>query len=177
MMSIRFDSLWDHHPVSGGKPRLFPTSVYENQCAINVSAALIGAGLSLRGFPGAKSGKPADKVRYALRAEELANWLAGNPGGLPFGVRRYRADEIFDKRRKKYLLQLPEFRRDRGIVFFKDYWNRSVADRSGDHIDLFDGDGMTGGGSYLRLQWGVSSETLGWSDYYRSAQIWFWSVP
>ena len=59
---------------SKGDAPLLDKKVYENQCAINLSAALIRSGISMNGYIGAWSWEKG-KPKYAIRAQELANWL------------------------------------------------------------------------------------------------------
>ncbi|MCG8156530.1 hypothetical protein JMY81_14865 [Brenneria goodwinii] len=64
------------------------------------------------------------------------------------------------------------------MIFFKDFWrrgNESFPNRSGDHIDLWNGTRLTTKLSYLRIQWGVSIEGIA-SDFFDSKEIWFWKV-
>jgi hypothetical protein len=76
-------SLWAAHPNVRGDAPLLDRGTYENQCAINVSAALMRVGIDMRAYNGAWSWQK-DKPKYAIRAQELANWLAT-------GVSRLRA--------------------------------------------------------------------------------------
>ena len=67
----------------------------------------------------------------------------------------------------------------RGIVFFKDYWQRSgetIANRSGDHIDLWNQNRTTGYWfSWSRNFWESLSSDV--SDRNKSREIWFWPFP
>ncbi|WP_202632390.1 T6SS effector amidase Tae4 family protein [Cronobacter malonaticus] len=65
-----------------------------------------------------------------------------------------------------------------GIIFFKDYFRRgseSFNNRSGDHIDLWNGERVTSRSSYLRIQWGLHWEGY-LSDFFNSREIWFWKI-
>ncbi|PZW63162.1 type VI secretion system (T6SS) effector Tae4 (amidase) [Pseudomonas sp. URMO17WK12:I6] len=65
-----------------------------------------------------------------------------------------------------------------GIIFFKDFWrrgNETFGNRSGDHIDLWNGRRLTDWLSYPRIQLGFSIEGS-FSDYHESKEIWFWKV-
>ena len=60
----------------------------------------------------------------------------------------------------------------KGIIFFKDFWKRSgesFRDRTGDHIDLWNGHKLTG--SYFFTFWSNYFHT-----YDDSKEIWFWPV-
>lgn len=83
--AVRFADLWSSYP--GGHPYKDPRTGsapkgYENQCAINLSAAIHGTGIEMRSFKGATV--EVDGRRVAIRAEELAAWLKLQPFcGLP----------------------------------------------------------------------------------------------
>ncbi|UEH07563.1 type VI secretion system amidase effector protein Tae4 [Pseudomonas sp. HN8-3] len=65
-----------------------------------------------------------------------------------------------------------------GIIFFKDFWrrgNETSGNRSGDHIDLWNGRRLTNWLSYPRIQLGLSIEGT-FSDYHESREIWFRKV-
>jgi hypothetical protein len=67
---------------------------------------------------------------------------------------------------------------ERGIIFFKDYWrrgNENFLNRSGDHIDLWNGERLTSKLSYFRINWGLNIEGF-WSSFANAREIWFWSV-
>jgi hypothetical protein len=63
-----------------------------------------------------------------------------------------------------------------GVIFFKDYWQRgreSFANRSGDHIDLWNKNEITSSGMFIRS----ILEFLGRvSDLNKSKEVWFWEV-
>lgn len=89
--------------------------------------------ITLKSFGGGSWWRCPTKEKYAIRAEELANWLNDKP---------------FAGCSKTEKLKREEFRRKSGgrtgIVFFKDYWQRSGEMgeiRTGDHLDLWDGRG------------------------------------
>lgn len=108
-----FLQLWESHPNVKGDGPLLDKAVYENQCAINMSAALIRAGVDMKTYRGTWSWQK-DRARYAIRAEELANWLAGGASRLPAKLTKYNgeeASEAFEKVDHK-----------KGIIFFKDYY-------------------------------------------------------
>ncbi|MEJ2621007.1 MAG: T6SS effector amidase Tae4 family protein [Candidatus Thiodiazotropha sp.] len=63
-----------------------------------------------------------------------------------------------------------------GVVFFKDYWlrgNESQANRSGDHIDLWNRSRTT---SSSKLWRGIIEIFGVFSDLNASKSIWFWEV-
>ncbi|WP_429740907.1 T6SS effector amidase Tae4 family protein [Enterovibrio makurazakiensis] len=67
----------------------------------------------------------------------------------------------------------------KGIIFFKDYWLRGSS-RTGDHIDLWDGNELASLGylqSHIR-RWfpSFSEDYLGMSDFERCKSILFWEM-
>jgi hypothetical protein len=74
------------------------------------------------------------------------------------------------------------FKDKKGIIFFKDYWQRkgeTGEHRTGDHIDLWDGKVLASLGafqSFARINIGVSCD--GWfSDYKKATQVLLWEIP
>ena len=119
-------------------------------------------------LPGATHCWHHDKSEgHVIRAEELANGLRGyHLGGMQKLVKKTGKD--FKK----------ELRSKKGIIFFKDYWRRgkeSYRNRSGDHIDLWNGYRLTDWKTWARIQFNLSWEGV-WSDYRKSKEIWFWGV-
>lgn len=159
-----FAQLWAHHPNIKGDGPLLDKAVYENQCAINLSAALMRSGVDMSKYTGVWSWQK-DKPKYAIRAEELANWLATGAAHLPAKLMQFSGKEVkdaFDKIDEKS-----------GIIFMKDYYGPGM---SGDHIDLFNGSRLTNISSWFRINWGISIEGY-WSDYTKAKAIWFWQLP
>jgi len=63
-----------------------------------------------------------------------------------------------------------------GVIFFKDYWQRGKENfqhRSGDHIDLWNKDQITGGGMLMRSIYEFFGAV---SDFNDCKEIWFWEV-
>ena len=170
---LSFDALWQHYPSShpyvdakGDTPK-----GYDNQCAIKVSAALVGAGFELRGFNGAAvsvGGK-----RHAARAQELAAWLdSKGPDGLKGHAQVITGADWETKIKGRT-----------GIVYFADYWLREGEKTpSGDHIDLWNGSRLTASGlagwltTTARFTFGMSTGP-GFSDLGKAKKILFWSLP
>lgn len=104
-------------------------------------------------------------MRHILLAEELAQWLCkANIGGVG------KVEKISPKTFQKDL-------DDRtGIIFFKDYWqrgNENFANRSGDHIDLWNKNKITSSSMFTR----GFLELLGRvSDLNEAKEVWFWEV-
>lgn len=71
-----------------------------------------------------------------------------------------------------------------GIVFFKDYWQRNTdfgENRTGDHIDLWDGRGLDklasqdALGNFLGNTLGLYLDGI-YSDKNKSKEVWFWEI-
>ena len=161
-----FATLWRNHPTSEGGAPLLDKKVYENQCAINLSAACMRSDMSLMGYPGALSWEK-NKPRYALRAQELANWFTTRQSHLNAKVHKYGGNEVFEVIKNKT-----------GVIFFQNYWGPG---HQGDHIDLWNGSRLTDWSSWVRIHarigsFGIHSvSTL--SDPEKSQSVWFWELP
>lgn len=156
-----FVTLWSNHPNIKDDTPLLDRKVYENQCAINMSAAWMRSGIKLSGYTGALSWEK-DKPKYAIRAQELANWFASPHSHLPFKVQKFGGKEVFEKIRGKT-----------GIIFFQNYWG---AGNQGDHIDLWNGSRLTDMLSWVRIYARIGSVGLG-TDYRKAQSGWFWALP
>lgn len=110
-------------------------------------------------------GKNGAGAKHIIRAEELANCLKKSPP-VGFG----RAERISPSEFQTLLSGRT------GVIFFKDYWTRgteSFQNRSGDHIDLWKSNRITGSSMWYRSL----IEFLGFvSDLNKSREIWFWEV-
>ncbi|AVS62688.1 hypothetical protein C8246_24465 [Paracidovorax avenae] len=165
-----FQEIWRNHPgVTREKP-LLPVATYENQCAVNLSAALMRTGYDLSTFKGVRSWQQGG-ARYPLRAEELASWLDTAASRLPGRSVRFVGQQIENPQTGADLFKSIHGRT--GILFFKNYWGPG---RQGDHIDLWNGSRMTALSSWFRIQWGISLEGY-WSDYLKAEEARFWNVP
>ncbi|MCA9655298.1 MAG: hypothetical protein KC501_35620 [Myxococcales bacterium] len=128
-MTISFDRLLasyptDLHPCSDG---------WDNQCAIRMSIALVGAGFSFDDY-----GDPLCSHNHARGAESLANHL---------WTRLARPRIYTDGGSAKGAISGKQ-----GIVFFKDI--AGFRNGTGDHIDLWKPGTMTGEYfSYCRQVW------------------------
>jgi len=180
VQAVEFAQLWASYPDSApfvdpktGKP---PPG-YENQCAIKVSLAIHGVGVEMKSFRGA-----AEKVNglpAALLASQLAAWLKQQPFcGLPKSAESVTGADWQSKIRGRT-----------GIVYFADYWARSVKEKAsdkptGDHIDLWSGARLTATGmsffSTMGRRLGLGSlgagTSWGYSDLGRSSEILFWEI-
>lgn len=162
-----FADLWKAFGAQPNAPCTNPT--FTNQCAIRVSQALMDCDVDLGGFRGTRcwSDKSAFDKKHIIRAEEFANWL--KPAPLA-GLGRMEKAEPANFQN--------ELNGKKGIIFFKDYWqrgNETPANRSGDHIDLWNSNRTTG------YWWSWSRDFVEYissnaSDRNNSREIWFWSV-
>lgn len=170
---VTFKELWDNYP---GKEKEYKHNAknIEDYCAIKVSIALVKSGIKLKGsFKGTFCWGCPEGGIHAIRAQELADWLKKRPfAGCP----------------QVEVLKGKEFRKKldgrTGIVFFQDYWQRSSDsgdNRTGDHIDLWDGRGMDKLASQGALG-NFFGNTLGaywdgvYSDKNKSKEVWFWEI-
>jgi hypothetical protein len=155
-----FNQLWSNHPTIKGDAPLLSHATYPNQCAINLYAALQRAGFNVSTFHGLLSWD-SDKPKYAIRAQEVADWLA-RPGTISSRIEKFSGKEVFNR--------IPN---RQGIVFFKNYWGPG---HQGDHIDLWNGSRLTDWKSWARIHLYISWEGV-WSDFRKSEAVWFWTVP
>src|SRR5690606_24209471 len=105
-----FQKIWSNHPIIKGDDPVLDKKVYENQCAINLSAALMRSGIQLTGFRGALSWQKG-APKYAIRAQELADWLQTTFPRVPMKCEKVAPKEFSAKLSQK-----------RGIIFFQNYW-------------------------------------------------------
>lgn len=162
---VTFKQLWDNHPTITGEGDPCDSSL-DDQCAIKLGTALHKCGVKVQGVEQCWFAGHKGKGHY-LRAEELANGLKRSiiPGIQP--VKALPGKNI----RAQILGQT-------GIVFFKDYWQRkkeTFRNRSGDHIDLWNGSRLTSLSSWVRILFGITIPGV-WSDFENSRQFWFWRV-
>ncbi len=159
-----FQQLWDNHPTVKGEEALLDRATYVNQCAINLDASLTRSGVDMSRYSGVKSWQQG-KPKYAIRAEELANWLATGAVHLPTAPLKFTGKEAADA--------FDKIDGQTGIIFIKDYYGPG---NSGDHIDLFNGSRLTARNSWFRVQLGISWDGF-WSDFKKAKAIWFWQIP
>ena len=103
---------------------------------------------------------PCRKNIHSIRAQELADWLKKQSiKGINKAI-ELEPDNFEEKIKDK-----------KGIIFFKDYWQRSTDKgdiRTGDHIDLWDTGSLASNGSlysWIRLNFSDFSENwLSMSD-------------
>ncbi|KVD33074.1 hypothetical protein WI84_22005 [Burkholderia ubonensis] len=173
LRAVTFKELWDAYP--SGNP--YDNPAYSNQCAIRMSVAFHRVGIEMKSFS-SKLVKPLggqssigrillNGKATATRANELGAWLRLQPfAGLG------RAENVTG-----------EDWRDRvkgrtGIIMFDGYWIRdgeTEGNASGGHIDLWNGEKLTGFGTGLRTRWNIVIPGL-WSDFRRSKTILFFQI-
>lgn len=156
-----FATLWNNHPIIKGEASLLNRGAYEYQCAINLSATLIRSGVNMKSYNGQLSWQKGNP-KYAIRAQQLANWLASPANPLYSKVEKYSGSDIFDKIRGRT-----------GVIFFQNYWGRG---HQGDHIDLWNGYRLTDWLSWVQINARIGSVGFR-SDLRGSESIWFWSIP
>ncbi len=147
----------------------------------SVGVSLAKCDVNTSRIPGAEHcwHKHDKSLGHIIRAEELAKGLARYSVFIP-GVQKVQKVNPEDFK--------GTLRGKRGIIFFKDFWRRtnngkkeSFRNRSGDHIDLWNGHRITNWTSWARInmrigRFGLHSISDEWSDYEDSKAIWFWRV-
>lgn len=162
---FRFQTLWENHPNVKGSVPILDKTIYPNQCAINLSASLITSGISMNDFRGARSWEK-NKPKYAIRAQEVADWLKARPR-FPSKMFVKVDAKNFDK----------ELSQRSGIIFFQNYWGPR---NQGDHIDLWNGSRLTDWRSWARINihfgsYGLHNLGAG-SDFKKAESVWFWAI-
>jgi hypothetical protein len=160
-----FTSLWHHHPTIQGDAPLLDKKVYANQCAINMSASLMRAGVNMNTFTGTRSWQK-DQPKYPVRAQELADWLVLHGATLGARLVKFRSKDALEKIDGKS-----------GIVFFQNYWGLG---NQGDHIDLWNGTRLTDWRTWARIHvrlgnFGLHNLGAG-SDFKKAESVWFWEL-
>jgi len=155
-----FAALWANHPHVKGEGALLDRAVYADQCAINVSAAMMRAGIGFKSYRGTLSWQK-DQPKYPIRAQELADWLSGPVSGFALRIEKYAGKNGFETIAGRT-----------GIVFVQNYRGPG---HQGDHIDFWNGVRLTD-----RLSWARVHLYLSWegvlSNMRNAEAIWFWPV-
>lgn len=174
--NITFDKLWNNYEdIKGSHPNNETNrDFFSNYCAINLSHALQNTGITLNSFNGVTCWgceSIENNNQHAIRAQELADWLLhSNINGLS-SVVTLTGDNFKDYISGK-----------KGIVFFKDYWQRETdtdTNRTGDHIDLWDGSNLASNNffeNWFRFAFPELVEAFGSSNLYVSKQVLFWEI-
>lgn len=170
---VPFQELWKNYPT--GNPYNNPD--YKDQCAIRMSVTFHRVGIEMKSFS-AKLVKPLsgqdsigrvilDGKATATRANELGEWLKLQPfAGLGKAENVTGAD------------WLSRVKGRTGIIMFDGYWTRdgeSDSAASGGHIDLWNGEKLTGFGTGARVSWNIVIPGV-WSDFRRSKTILFFPI-
>lgn len=138
---------------------------FDDYCAIRLSESFNRSGVNIGGLGGKRCWSHKEGLKHFLLAEELANSLKRNPPKV-FSNAIEVPPATFQKVLKKT-----------GVIFFKDYWTRgkeTFENRSGDHIDLWNKDRLTGRPMWLRELYELFSPSV--SDLNKSKKVWFWKV-
>lgn len=178
---VTFKQLWGNHPTISGEENPCTTNGkknFPNQCAVRVGVALTKCGVKTTSIPGVTHCWQHPKsAGHVIRAEELSIGLTK--------VRLPGLNSVIKVNPKSFSEELSG---KRGIIFFKDYWRRtnsgskeSFRNRSGDHIDIWNGSRITDRTSWARIylrigSFGLHSITDRFSDFEDSKEIWFWEV-
>lgn len=161
MIVIQFQQLWDSHPLNQTPSENFPcrkkdgTPAFENQCAIKMSVALAGAGVNMNACNKVKCW--FGHKNHVIRAQELADWLAATQQlGKPSRLQKKKGDTASSFE----ATVLATITGKKGIIFCQNFWG---AGNQGDHIDVWDGQYMTG-------------KNENYNYYGRSMDVWFWRL-
>ena len=155
-----FATLWNNHPVIKGESSLLDRGTYEYQCAVNLSSALMRSGVNMKSYNGQLSWEKGNP-KYAIRAQQLADWLASPVNPLYSKVEKYSGVEVFNKTSARS-----------GVIFFKNYWG---ANHQGDHIDLWNGFRLTHIRSLAQIYLRIGSIGLD-ADFKMAESVWFWPI-
>ncbi|WJN76157.1 hypothetical protein OH687_04780 [Burkholderia anthina] len=173
LRAVTFKELWAAYP--SGNP--YKNPAYTNQCAIRLSVALHRVGIEMKSFS-SKLVKPLggqssigrillNGRATATRANELGEWLRLQPfAGLG------KAENVTGTNWRDRV----EGRT--GIIMFDGYWTRegeADANASGGHIDLWNGEKLTGFGTGIRIRWNIVIPGF-WSDFRVSKRILFFPI-
>lgn len=167
---IKFSTLWDNFPDKSKLEKLCTNkqktsdAPFDNYCAILLSECFIKSGIDTSVLSGTKCWSHEGK-KHLLKAEDMANALLKRaPQGFGACV-KIEAGSFQETLKGKT-----------GVIFFKDYWQRGKEKfeaRSGDHIDLWNKNEITGSGMFMRSIYEFFGAV---SDLNKSREIWFWEV-
>ena len=159
---VKFSDLWDSYPSSDpceakdekGEKR------FKNQCAIRLSHALKKAGVTFKSYPVKRKCWFHPNEDHVLAAKELADWLELQPF-VGCKSENITGADWRDKVKDRT-----------GIICFEDYYAPSGGS-GGDHIDLWNGNEMTGFMSGLRTRFSIVVPFGIWSDLRKAKKIRF----
>ena len=172
-----FSSLWNNYPghhIDHKDPKT-KKECYDNQCAIELSEALIKSGVSFKNYKEETCKNCSLNEKHALNAEQLANFLL-------------HAAQIKNMSKPLFLTgetYLSYVKEKTGIIYFEDYCPRlgehwDYGPRTGDHIDLWNKNKLGSLGSFQswarrNFPW-ISEHWFDRSDYAKSKRVIFWEI-
>ena len=164
---VNFTTLWENHPTISGDAFSCSTNGRPNfpdQCSIRLGTSLALSGVDTRVLHVRHCWFHPNSKGHILRAQELASALAK---AHFTGVGKMQKVDPTNFQ--------CDLRHQSGIIFFKDFWLRAgetIAGRSGDHIDLWNGSRLTDWQTWLTISCWLGVRLT----YPRSREIWFWPV-
>ncbi|WP_281555998.1 T6SS effector amidase Tae4 family protein [Thalassomonas sp. RHCl1] len=163
---LKFKELWNKHPTIQGDDAPCRTNGeknFLNQCAIRMGACLASNGVDTLNLVSKDRHCWHHNISsgHVLSAEELARGLDRNPiSGLE---KKASVDPLSYQK---------TISGKTGIIFCKNFWKRpgeTFRNRSGDHIDLWNGSRLTDWRT-----WFIISATFNTGgNYGKSKEIWF----
>jgi hypothetical protein len=173
LKAVAFQDLWHAYPSADP----YDDPAYTNQCAIRMSVTFHRVGIAMKSFSsrlikplsGQKSiGRVIlDGKATATRANELAEWLKLQPFAGVGKAENITGDDWLSKVKGRT-----------GIIMFDGYWTRdgeADSNASGGHIDLWNGEKLTGFGTGVRVSWNIIIPGI-WSDFRKSKTILFFPI-
>lgn len=167
---MKFDDLWNNFPDKENIKKLCTNKQkdsnkpFSDYCAIMLSECFIRSGIDLSLLNAKRCWSHSGK-KHILLAEEFAYSLKTRPPAGISAMTKVQPGSFQNSLKGKT-----------GVIFFKDYWQRgseSFANRSGDHIDLWNKSEITGSGMFMRSVYEFFGVV---SDLNKSKEIWFWEV-
>lgn len=137
--------------------------LFTNQCAIRLSYAMKRSGVVFTSYPKNRKCWVHKDQDHILAAKELADWI---DKGLVSYVKK--SEHITGTGWRNMVLDR------KGIICFEDYYVANQGN-GGDHIDLWNGNSLTGFGSWLRTKFSIVIPGY-WSDFRKSKKIRFFEV-
>ncbi|SIT48507.1 conserved hypothetical protein [Paraburkholderia ribeironis] len=173
LSAVTFQELWENYPSRDP----YDNPDYPDQCAIRMSVTFHHVGIEMKSFSSKLIKPPRDQPSIgrilldgkvtATRANELGEWLKLQPiAGIGKPENTTGTDWVSRVKGRT------------GIIMFDGYWARdgeSSGSISGGHIDLWNGEKLTGMGTGLRVSWNIVIPGI-WSDFRKSKTILFFPV-
>lgn len=160
-----FKKLWSNYPSSDPCDAKDNNGniLFKNQCAIRMSCAMKKSGISFLSYPASRKCWEHKSADHILSAKELADW-----------IQKSKLQNILPSINITGKLWRKNIERKKGIICFEDYY-APTGGSGGDHIDLWDGNSLTGMGSWFRTRFSVVVPGY-WSDFRNSRKIRFFEV-